>query len=119
MSFSVPLVCPVSAEFLADVLTVAIDSDAIGYWCQVTAIARAGGQIESLTLREDDSDLVIVSLETLAGGFAKALAPAFSIRADLRQSLLMAVVDNDCCHVDVEGADVVIQAALFDSIVYG
>jgi hypothetical protein len=123
-SYSVALTYPASRDFLADVALLAFTPGAIDYWCAIENVTRKDDAIVSFDLREHegygaDPVRVTVTHEVLAEGFRRVLAPEFKVRDDIRQHVARALLENDCCDIDVEVADVLVQAAALGTLRYG
>jgi hypothetical protein len=102
-----------------DILTTALESGAIGYWANVIRVTRDGEANVIHMLIEasptgNDNDMVNYSIgtNTIQHGVDNLLAEGFNISDRVRESLLADDVDSDC-------ADCIIQAALFNDLVYG
>lgn len=127
-------------EFLADIISTAIEGG-IGYWAETRHYQWVNNGVPQLVvikagydpdLKFEDTRAVIVDFEgenpntereitidVIARGIAKIKDPKFRINKTLRGTILAADVENDAGEIDVEGADVIVQAALFGEIVYG
>lgn len=60
-----------------------------------------------------------VTIETIANGLGKIRRGEVEMRSDLLSTIKTANVENDGGKIDAEGADVIVQAAIFNEIVYG
>lgn len=127
-------------RFLADIVTCAVEGGT-GYWAQVsqyqyvrddgTLCVYTGEAVSpakaSATLHEmeDDgsgykSEGLTLDLNAVALGIRRViLADGLGVNAELRRSICEADDDNDAGQIDADAADVIAQAALLGSIVYG
>lgn len=122
-SYDIPLKYPASEDFLRDVLFEAC-GQAISYWCEIKDVVREGDTVCSFHITEHEGfggepREGRVDAGVLASGFAAALAPDFRVRPDIRSHLLAALVESDAGEIDIEAADVLIQAAMLGEIRYG
>lgn len=118
--------------FLEDVLTTAIESNAVGYWAHLGG-ERAADAIKRrraphprplaiFEARLVDSDtgrefrVTLASIRRARGLFE---SPEFRVGAELRGRVLAAYATRDGGLIDGEAADCIIQAATLGEIVYG
>lgn len=108
-------------QFLADVLTTAVEGGT-GYWAAIggykfepASEAQAFFHIED----EPDRQPEFVGLDAIAKGIGRVLDPEFKVRADIREQVALGSRENDAGEIDADGADVIVQAAIFGEIVYG
>ena len=108
-------------EFVKDVLTTAIECDGCGYWGRWGNVTRdAKGNVTSFTVvRESTKNRLDVTPATVEAGIHALKQKGFAVRDDIRRNVLFADVMNDATDIDVEVADVIVQAGLFGEIVYG
>lgn len=118
---------PDREQFLADIITTAVEGG-IGYWSQVSAYKWTDGP--KLTravvhpLNEADDGYVAEGLELtidhVASGIARIMfADGVNVGATMRQAIRMADRANDAGDLDADACDLIVQAALLGSIVYG
>jgi hypothetical protein len=120
-------------DFLASVLSTAVEGG-ISYWASAKPGTYKWGSengphtfgdahYASITIREDDDGQTgpwrHVSEATIAQGIARVKRPDFRINTQLLGDILTGDRNNDAGEIDADGADVIVQAALFGKIVYG
>lgn len=132
-------------EFLADVITSAIEGGT-GYWAAVHAYRWEGlpaaeryavigvedeedEKIEALaaklgrkpTLSEAIEARAVYKLtcETIARGIGRIARGEIRINTALAKTIYAANRESDAGEIDAEGADAIVQAALFGELVYG
>lgn len=125
-------------EFVSDILITAFDGGvgACWYWCEPD---RTDGSFlgtqesESLDTQwtecriavEDETgpeDAVVrhtVNAEVIRLGIQRLLDRSDIVAPYIRDYVLSAVAEQDAGHVDAEAADAIVQAGLFDTLVYG
>lgn len=137
------------AQFLADVLTTAVEGG-IGYWSRVTAYrwqapdlgysdGREGtpevadAEVTILEVEEEGAPEHTVTLDTIAKGLGLIRAakhdPAASewyegttipfLGESTRRAVVAADRANDAGEIDSSRADVILQVALFGKVIYG
>lgn len=60
-----------------------------------------------------------LDIDTIAKGIGEILKPEFSIHGYLRTQVQVGSHESDGGHIDADGADAIVQAALFGKLVYG
>jgi hypothetical protein len=102
-----------------EILTDAIETDAIQYYADIVTIKRnEDGLIERVIIHasDDGSDEnireYVITPATIQDGINALLNNDFEIAEEIRQLVL----NND---IDSEAADCIIQAALFGKLIYG
>lgn len=110
----------VSPQFTSDVVTTAVEGG-IYYWAEVTHYRwlDVPHAYATVTERDEPKRTAVLNRETIMAGIVRVLDPAFSVREDLRGILARALALDDAGDVDVEIADVIVQAAVLGEIVYG
>lgn len=70
---------------------------------------------------DEDSEPLFYKLDidTIAVGVKACLEEDFSLRSDIREYIRLADKENDAGDIDADGADAIVQAALFGKLVYG
>lgn len=115
------------AEFLQDVLITAVEGGT-GYWAAVSGYRYDDDKPEtaSVTLHplnddtgEFDGPAHAVTIDTIAAGIGRIKRGDLSINSALRGTILNASDENDAGDIDADGADAIVQAALFGELVYG
>lgn len=100
-------------EFIADICTTAFGGG-INYWAEVS-----DGKIRE---RDDEGTVgrwIRVYPALVERGIALVKEPSFKVRDDILAAILLGDRNNDAGEIDVECADVIVQAAVFGEIVYG
>lgn len=111
----------VDEKALQDVFTQAVES-ATSYWADLENVTRApDGKYISVDFRDNENGdfCGTITISAIALGMERLLTPSFETADNIRKDVLMLVVDPDNSNWDDETADCIIQAALFDEIVYG
>lgn len=65
------------------------------------------------------SEFFTVDAGQVAQGIARLAIPGFKINPALRTSILKAVAQDDAGGVDAEAADVIVQAAIYNELMFG
>lgn len=118
-------------EFLADVIICAVEGGT-GYWACVSDYKHGQPSETYAVLHEEDADGAIegregkysttplrLDVEAVALGIGKIERGEVNINAGMAQSILAASRENEAGDIDADLADVIAQAALLGSIVYG
>lgn len=119
----------VREQFLSDVITTAIEGG-IGYWSvclqyqyegNVVVIDGKdyGGGTRATISPLDTDDIWHVTPDTIARGISVIREREDFCRLAIRDTILAASRENDGGEIDADGADVIVQAALFGELVYG
>tara|TARA_R110000824_G_scaffold247940_3_gene437033 strand:+ start:4989 stop:5627 length:639 start_codon:yes stop_codon:yes gene_type:complete len=124
--FEIEVKARLGAQFIDDVLTVAVEGG-INYWAAVHKISNEGNgsscykEVVVFDNESDDDDRELLSItpEVAAKGISLILGCKVKCCSRIRASISDAVFSNDCGHIDAEGADCIVQAGLFATIVYG
>tara|TARA_R100001244_G_scaffold94487_1_gene70944 strand:- start:382 stop:1020 length:639 start_codon:yes stop_codon:yes gene_type:complete len=124
--FEIEVKARLGAQFIDDVLTAAVEGG-INYWAEVHKISSEDNgsscykEVVVFDNESDDDDRELLSItpEVAAKGISLILGCKVTISRSIRASISDAVFSNDCGHIDAEGADCIVQAGLFDTIVYG
>lgn len=100
-------------EFLDDIRITAFGGG-IDYWAKIS-----GHSIKE----HDDGGLVgrwiEITPNLIEVGIALVKHPTFKVRDDILAAILLGDRNNDAGEIDIECADVIVQAAVFGEIVYG
>lgn len=116
-------------EFNADVLTTALEGG-IGYWSQASEIQRdADLRVLSVKLQPecdpDDFEPRTVTPADVDRGIGLILAGTVKVRGDILESVradVRELIEGEEIpggNIDADGADVIVQAAMFGEIVFG
>lgn len=133
VTFHIP--AEVDMQFLSDVIDIAA-YQSINYWADIRgwqevheAEKTPASNWLDISLNQHDEDeekghrITVVEIakgiERIFSAEARGKAPYLNIAAYIVKYIIDAVRDNDAGEIDSEAADVIVQAALFDEIVYG
>lgn len=119
-------------QFLADIITSAIEGGT-GYWACVhqyqymmddTLHPCIGALVPDAGARatiqdEDDDKLYELTIDVIARGISAIRATRDGINTGIRQSIITGDNDNDAGEIDADGADAIVQFAIFGRLVYG
>lgn len=109
-------------QFLKDIVTTAVEGAAIQYWCNVN---RYDPDLCVAWIKEDDdtgdqdTHWHKLNANMIAKGISRIKREDIKMRRDILSAILVADKTNDAGEIDIEAADVIIQAAMFGEIVYG
>lgn len=123
-------------EFLSDVMITAFDGQHGGcwYWAQPHngSWLETNGDTNVLTviwqrvcIKEiepselHEGQVAYVDHAMLAQGISRLLNGDVKVRDDIREAIWRGVNEMDGGEIDIDAADVIVQAALFNEIVYG
>lgn len=108
--------------FLQDVLITAVEGGT-GYWAACSGYFWDDDSPEDarVTLHPEDvqDENHLVTVETIAKGIALIRTNTVLLNSTLRKWIVEADRENDAGMIDADGADVIVQAALFGEIIYG
>lgn len=133
---------PERADFLAGVITTAVESNVgINLWVEIVDYAwwspdLSGGTAEHadgltnayVTLGKDEgeeleSEETVIGVDDIARGLRlireNKLPADGSIHESYRKQIVAADLANEGGDIDVELADIIVQAALFGKVIYG
>lgn len=123
-----PVRTRIRQEFYADIIVCAVEGG-INYWAFTDEYDYLPEKARVLVASKDNIVALGASEEgiwkevtpdVLAQGFSKVRNDAsLKINKGLRRTLLTAYDECDAGDIDAEGADVLVQIALFGEIVYG
>ncbi len=109
-----------SAQFISDIFDTAFEGG-INYWCSKADTTYEGEVIASaiLTDAEDEEVKIPTLTQALAvEAIGKIIDGSYACRSDIRESILNAVLEYDGGYIDSEGADCIVQFAVFKELVY-
>lgn len=113
----------ISDQSCADIMCTALEGG-IGYWCVSDRISRVENGVsdyvafDAYDAEDPDTKFGHVNYDTIRAGIQRILNGTVKIRSDLREQVLT-VVDEERCDIDSEAADCIVQAGLFNELVYG
>jgi hypothetical protein len=119
-----------SDDFLKSVLVSALESGVHGVqsWATFKKIEEGTPNDYSAVLLSYDKKnhaegsrrgRVIIGLGRVAQGIERLLQAPIGLGNELRGRLAVAVISHDAGHIDGPLADCIIQAAIFDDVIYG
>lgn len=112
---------PTREEFIRDVMTTALEGG-ISYWATVKGMVMVEGYPEIFQVREHgvmDAAWSTVDFSRIELGIARIISGEMEICKEIRDAVTIASRDNDACNIDVDGADCIVQAAVFGKLVFG
>lgn len=116
-------------QFLFDIFVTALEGS-IKYWAAAKTYKwkKEGSDDEDLdnfhavVVDAEDEDAFpesTINQDTIVKGVNRILKGGFQIRDDIRESVKSGNEDNDACYIDADAADCIVQAGLFNDIVFG
>ena len=113
-------------DFLSCVLVTAVEGG-IGYWAEVRNyhwtedtnhnLLSASAEIKIEDTNE--SEWQTLNLDVIRNGIEKIQNNEVNINRDMLKSIVAGNITNDAGEIDSDGADCIVQAALFGEIIYG
>ena len=100
-------------EFLTDIVDTAFGGG-INYWAEISA-----GKIREYDEDGPVGEWIDVTPALIEKGIAVVKDPSFQVRDDILTAILLGDRNSDAGEIDIEAADVIIQAAVFSEIRYG
>lgn len=130
---TVTLTFNLSEELLSDTMVTAFDGSYGGCWYWATTGSEnwltTNGESDVFANRwlkvviqdseDDDPKPVTVDHATLALGISRILNNDVKVSDDITQYILRAVTEDDAGDIDATAADCIVQAGIFNEIVYG
>ncbi|AAQ63333.1 hypothetical protein Nazgul32 [Burkholderia phage BcepNazgul] len=113
----------VSRQLCEDTMDAA--AHGVEYWAHAFEHPGCGPETLNYAIEEDEPSSgetpknFVISPEAIVKGIQAIMHPAFSVRADIRGTLFSALVEDDASNIDIEIADIIVQAAMFGEIIYG
>jgi hypothetical protein len=112
----------ITDQLCMDLLTAAVEGGC-NYWLQCMTIERDEELnvlriVGPMDLEDPEEVWPDVTLETMRLGVQRILEGNL-VRSDIQKDVLGAVTDEDYSNWDAETADCVLQAGMFNEIVYG
>lgn len=110
-------------EFRRDVLTIALEGG-IGYWCACDELAR-DNELNVIKFmahpaeQDTEFEAAEVTVQTAELGIARILTKKVGVNDDVFKDVLLAHVESDACHLDAADADCIVQAGLFNEVIFG
>ena len=132
LQFSVHIVTEVDEGFVKDFMDTL--GDASAYWARVKVLEHYASEddwssVKKVRIKELEASeeggvkTYEFDAESLILGIKRVLERQengeYLTNSAIRKSVMQAVMDNDIAHMDVWDVDCVVQAAMFNEIVYG
>jgi len=111
----------IDQQELLDIASTAIEGG-IGYWSFIENYDfNNPNNLGTLSPTEDEDEFVptILTTNIVLRGIKKILKGDVKISKDIRQRLLLGIVQNDMGEIDAEVADCIVQVGMFNQITYG
>ena len=103
-------------ELLDSIITTAVNGG-INYWCYATVDSCQQVKLHPAASDVDFKPQSLTRAKVLMG--LHRLCKEQYCNQRIYDYIMHAIADNDGAHIDADAADVIVQAALFDEIVYG
>ena len=123
---------PTFNQLAWDILCTACEGGGISYWAEGRNAKRDDDlnwlQIDLRPDRDEGAafkkgdprnDWKTIGVEQIAEGMRRIASGECKVRADIRQTVIMCLVDPENGDHDAEIADCIIQAAMFNELVFG
>jgi len=110
---------------LIELVNQAFETGAINYWTDtVTDYKRAPeGRFDHTYCYQftivADGDKLTINVNTIRDGIQAILGGKVDVGERLKQYIVSAIADNDLGMIDSDALDVIVQAGLFEGLVYG
>ena len=106
-------------EFGTDIIVIAIEGGYIGYWARLLDYKYVDCFMCYAEIKDIDSEKTFIINSARAYNTAlKIVNGKYEMRRDIYMTIVRAFHDLDACDIDGEMADVIIQIAMFDEILY-
>lgn len=107
-------------EFLSDVLICAVEGGT-GYWASISGYRHspAAGARATFHPEDEPGDSHTLTIKEISSAIGRICRGEVKMRTDLLQTIKSANRENDAGEIDAEGADVIVQTAIYGEIVYG
>lgn len=107
-------------QFLKDIVVGFTEDGGYNAWRRVKpgTYDPAQGRVVIFDIEEDGVEHE-VTIETVAHGLAKLKENSFALNRGLKIAILGAAEVNDAGEIDCELADIIVQAGIFEEVVYG
>jgi len=123
VTFTIKHQLPVTS--LIELVNAAFETGAIAYWVDLASdIKRAPEGLFDYTycyrfLIEADGDTLELNVDTIRKGIQLILDGTVGVNQRLRGYIVSALADDDLGMIDSDALDVIVQAGLFQELVYG
>lgn len=111
-------------HFIEDIMTTALEGG-IGYWCNAVKVKDKTSSYMCFEVTErydnslDEAFLGVLNSLTIRRGIRLVLDGMVEVSPATLSALRRAVKENYAGYLDSEAADCIVQAGLFDKLVYG
>jgi hypothetical protein len=103
-------------EFYEDIIEIALYGG-IDYWCMTYNPTTKEMYYEN---PEADGYLrAILDIDLVKKGIEKVLTDEVSVNKSYKNDIMLAVFNKDAGYIDAISADIIVQAGLFNDVVYG
>ncbi len=123
MTYKLEIKTEVSVEEISSLIDTA--GYGMNYWAEFGMYSEEK-QTYEVRLDQDaqdgvgwESDTKVITYQEIADAIQKLISGQVGIRPDIRQSLVEEFINKDGGQMDSEGAEVVIQVALFGDVIFG
>jgi hypothetical protein len=99
-------------EFITDIISTAFEGG-INYWADISK-----GKIREYDDDGPVGEWIAITPTLVEKGIECVKGPSFQVRDDILAAILLGNRNNDAGEIDIEAADVIIQASVFGEIVY-
>jgi hypothetical protein len=100
-------------EYINDIIDTAFEGG-INYWADIR-----GKKIMEYNDDGPVGEWITITQSLVESGIERIKHPSFLVRDDILLAILVSDRNMDASEIDIEAADVIIQAAVFGEIVYG
>ena len=108
----------ISDQECIDIMTNAIDTGALNYWAEITHCTRnRKGYITLFSIDDDEGKHHLVSPEVIRRGATRILTDMIVIFNEERRLEILQNLLSDA--IDADGDDAIIQAGIYNDIIYG
>ena len=109
---------------LLDSIIITAAEGGINYWAEVRPVAPNPKRsdyprlmLHGTSETEEDFTPMPLDREAALRGLRRVIETE-PCRRDIYAHIMQAIDDNDGCHIDAEAADVIVQIALFNELIY-
>lgn len=89
------------------------------FYGEVNALEAELGRKVKLAEADALTGASLVTIDTVAKGLGKIKRNEVKLNSTLKKEILLGDSENDGGYIDADGADVIVQAAIFGEVVYG
>lgn len=120
MKLKVEIERELSQEFISDIICTAFEGG-INYWCNTADPTVVDKQYVSAVLydAEDENKAHTLTSEAMVEAIKGIMEGTYQCRSDIREAITKGIIDLDGGYIDADGADVIVQFAVFKELVYG